>query len=75
MSSADGKKSKPKQKPKQKEPDDYVFRIFACGGKGGAYAGDLTSFFIAHKDQPYNFLSMDAGSGMDCIRKAKENGV
>eukprot|EP00485_Elphidium_margaritaceum_P008397 CAMPEP_0202692516 /NCGR_PEP_ID=MMETSP1385-20130828/6873_1 /ASSEMBLY_ACC=CAM_ASM_000861 /TAXON_ID=933848 /ORGANISM="Elphidium margaritaceum" /LENGTH=579 /DNA_ID=CAMNT_0049348059 /DNA_START=85 /DNA_END=1821 /DNA_ORIENTATION=+ len=55
--------------------DHYVFRIFACGGKGGAYASDLTSFFIAHKDQPYNFISMDAGTGMDCIRKAKENGV
>mmetsp|Transcript_16919 Transcript_16919/g.26298 ORF Transcript_16919/g.26298 Transcript_16919/m.26298 type:complete len:656 (+) Transcript_16919:94-2061(+) len=63
-----------KWKSKAEEPD-YVFRIFACGGKGGAYQSDLTSFFIAHKDQPYNFLSMDAGSGMDCIRKAKENGV
>mmetsp|Transcript_16918 Transcript_16918/g.26294 ORF Transcript_16918/g.26294 Transcript_16918/m.26294 type:complete len:618 (+) Transcript_16918:94-1947(+) len=63
-----------KWKSKAEEPD-YVFRIFACGGKGGAYQSDLTSFFIAHKDQPYNFISMDAGSCMDCIRKAKENGV
>eukprot|EP00485_Elphidium_margaritaceum_P016632 CAMPEP_0202731976 /NCGR_PEP_ID=MMETSP1385-20130828/187419_1 /ASSEMBLY_ACC=CAM_ASM_000861 /TAXON_ID=933848 /ORGANISM="Elphidium margaritaceum" /LENGTH=629 /DNA_ID=CAMNT_0049398279 /DNA_START=9 /DNA_END=1899 /DNA_ORIENTATION=- len=55
--------------------NDYDFRVFVCGENGGAYAASLTSFFLAEKSQKFNFISMDAGTGYDCLKTAEKNGV
>eukprot|EP01084_Bolivina_argentea_P222191 376146_1 len=64
----------PESQTEAGHPEKYAFRIFACGSKGGSYAADLTSYFIAERNDPFNFISMDVGTSLDCIKVAAEKG-
>ena len=52
---------------------DWDFKVFCCGVYGGGYESSLTSFHLSESSDPYNFLSMDGGTSVDCLRQGTKN--